>query len=94
MVKDTKTGTYFRIDKVIEAWVDKKLTKMKKKKSKNFEKMEQELLTLKVNIESMTEDEVWEVMLKYKIKAPETGNPLSEPKPFNLMFQTQIGPGG
>lgn len=29
-----------------------------------------------------------------KIKAPDTGNDLSEATPFNLMFQTQIGPSG
>jgi glycyl-tRNA synthetase len=30
----------------------------------------------------------------YKIVAPGTGNPLSAPYPFNLMFETQIGPTG
>lgn len=30
--------------------------------------------------------------MKYKIKAPDTGNELSEPIPFNLMFKTEIGP--
>jgi len=33
-----------------------------------------------------------EVFAKYDIKAPETGNALSAPGPFNLMFATQIGP--
>lgn len=28
------------------------------------------------------------------IKAPDTGNDLSEALPFNLMFETQIGPTG
>jgi glycyl-tRNA synthetase len=28
------------------------------------------------------------------VHAPETGNVISEPFPFNLMFQTQIGPSG
>lgn len=86
MVKDLKAGSYYRIDKIVEAYVDKKLTKMKKKKSKNYEKVEQELLTLKTNIECMEPDEVYKVMQKYKIKSPDTGNPLSEPVPFNLMF--------
>ena len=31
---------------------------------------------------------------KYKVKAPDTGNDLGEPEPFNLMFATSIGPSG
>lgn len=27
-------------------------------------------------------------------KAPGTGNKISDPYPFNMMFSTQIGPGG
>lgn len=30
----------------------------------------------------------------YGIKAPDTGNDLSDPYPFNLMFATSIGPTG
>jgi glycyl-tRNA synthetase len=33
-------------------------------------------------------------MLKLDIRAPETGNEVTEPKQFNLMFQTEIGPTG
>jgi glycyl-tRNA synthetase len=29
---------------------------------------------------------------QYKIKSLETGNELTEPEPFNLMFKTEIGP--
>jgi glycyl-tRNA synthetase len=31
---------------------------------------------------------------KLKIKAPDTGNDLTDAHPFNLMFETQIGPSG
>ncbi|CAK9074394.1 Glycine--tRNA ligase (Diadenosine tetraphosphate synthetase) (Ap4A synthetase) (Glycyl-tRNA synthetase 1) (GlyRS), partial [Durusdinium trenchii] len=37
---------------------------------------------------------MWEMFQKYEIKSPETGNDLSEPYEFNLMFPTPIGPGG
>lgn len=40
----------------------------------------------------MDEKELYQVMLDLKIKSPDTGNELSEPVPFNLMFKTQIGP--
>lgn len=35
-----------------------------------------------------------ELLKKYFVKAPDTQNDLSDPEPFNLMFQTQIGPTG
>jgi len=31
---------------------------------------------------------------KYNMKSPVTGNDLTEPMEFNLMFSTSIGPGG
>lgn len=31
-------------------------------------------------------------MEKYDVKSPTTGNTLTEPTEFNLMFDTQIGP--
>jgi glycyl-tRNA synthetase len=34
------------------------------------------------------------VIKELNIKAPDTGNDLSEALPFNLMFETQIGPTG
>ena len=34
-----------------------------------------------------------EIFKKLNIKAPESGNDLTDPVPFNLMFATQIGPG-
>jgi len=33
-------------------------------------------------------------LLKYNMKSPVTGNDLTEPMEFNLMFSTFIGPGG
>ena len=38
--------------------------------------------------------EIDAIILKYKIKDPDTGNELSKAEPFNLMFDTQIGPTG
>lgn len=32
--------------------------------------------------------------MNYNVKSPTTGNDLSPPVPFNLMFKTFIGPGG
>lgn len=42
----------------------------------------------------MEEEELNEVIAKYKIKSPDTGNDLSKAFKFNLMFDTAIGPSG
>ena len=34
------------------------------------------------------------MLAKYDVKSPDTGNKLTAPYPFNLMFVTQIGPSG
>ena len=42
----------------------------------------------------MTKEEMGEVLKKFSIQSPLTGNELTEPIEFNLMFATQIGPSG
>ncbi len=42
--------------------------------------------------DSYSKNEMDEVMKKLKIKSPDTGNELSAPEEFNLMFKTEIGP--
>lgn len=42
----------------------------------------------------MTKDEMSAVLKKFNMKSPITGNDLTEPIEFNLMFATQIGPSG
>lgn len=42
----------------------------------------------------MTKDEMAAIMQNFNMKSPLTGNELTEPIEFNLMFATQIGPSG
>ena len=42
----------------------------------------------------MNATEMGDLMKKYKMKSPVTGNDLSDPMEFNLMFSTSIGPTG
>lgn len=42
----------------------------------------------------MGKDEFQATIEKYGFKSPLTGNDLSEPMEFNLMFSTTIGPAG
>ncbi|CAG8446133.1 12093_t:CDS:10 [Dentiscutata heterogama] len=45
-------------------------------------------------IDNYTGKELGEIISKHNIKSPETGNDLTEPVEFNLMFESSIGPTG
>ena len=45
-------------------------------------------------VDNYKEKELTELFRKYEVKAPVTGNPVTDPVYFNLMFATSIGPGG
>lgn len=47
-----------------------------------------------LQMDNYTQQELTDLFVKYSVKSPTTGNDLSPPIPFNLMFQTSIGPGG
>ena len=53
-----------------------------------------ECKTVLAQIDGFGQAELTGLLRKYQVKAPETGNELSDPVPFNLMFDTQIGPTG
>ena len=89
MVKDTKTGECFRADHLLEAFIEKQLSD----KSVS-EDIKSELRKLTPLIESMSKEELGATMTKYGVKAPVSGNDISEPMEFNLMFKSEIGPTG
>lgn len=89
MVKDVKTGTGVRADRLVKDFIEAKLDK---KKSKPEEvKLLEEILT---KVESYNAEQMHNAIQKLNIRAPDTNNELSFPEPFNLMFATQIGPSG
>ena len=88
-VKDIRNGQCFRADKLIKDWIETE----KKKKNLSEEKIK-ELDSLYINIDNFEEKEIDEIIEKYKICSPDTGNQLSKSYKFNLMFETQIGPTG
>lgn len=45
-------------------------------------------------MDNYTQQELTDLFVKYNVKSPTTGNDLTPPISFNLMFQTSIGPGG
>lgn len=90
MVKDTKDESrFFRADKLLEevmkTMIDDPQTSPAQK---------EEYAKVRNQADGYSADELSEIFQKYNIKAPETGNDLSEPYPFNLMFPVPIGPAG
>ncbi|XP_013105242.1 glycine--tRNA ligase [Stomoxys calcitrans] len=89
MVKDVKTGECFRLDHLIK----NALEKLSKEKTATA-KLKAECEDIVIKLDGMTKQEMADVLAKYNIKSPLTGNDLTEPIEFNLMFATQIGPTG
>ncbi|KAI3855942.1 hypothetical protein MKW92_021828 [Papaver armeniacum] len=89
MVKDEKTGTYHRADHLLKDFCMEKL----KDQSLSHEKV-QELKHVVAMLDDFSPEQLGSKIKEYGIVAPITKNPLSDPYPFNLMFQTSIGPSG
>lgn len=88
MVKDVSTSDYYRADHLLVQTLEKMGADPKCTPDK---KAEYELAARKA--ETYTKEELGEVFKQYNIRAPVTGNELTAPTEFNLMFGTSIGPG-
>ncbi|XP_017764009.1 PREDICTED: glycine--tRNA ligase isoform X2 [Eufriesea mexicana] len=89
MVKDVKTGECFRLDHLIKSHLEKVIS----------DKKSNEHICIECNdiiskLDGLTKDEMATIMSKFNMKSPITGNDLTEPIEFNLMFGVQIGPSG
>ncbi|XP_071397911.1 glycine--tRNA ligase-like [Centroberyx affinis] len=89
MVKDAKTGECFRADHLLKAHL-KKLMSDEKCSAEKADEME-DVIT---QMDNYAQQELADLFGKYNVKSPSTGNDLTPPTSFNLMFQTSIGPGG
>ena len=89
MVKDEKTGECFRLDHLIKAQLEKIMED--KDLSPTVKNECEEIIA---RLDGYSKDEMARVLKKFDMKAPLTGNVLSEPVEFNLMFSTSIGPSG
>lgn len=88
MVKDVTTGECYRADHLLEAKIDELLKTSEDKES------DAKLKEIRSLAGGMNCSELAVQMKAFNIVAPDTGNAISEPFPFNLMFTTQIGPTG
>nr|CAD7455466.1 unnamed protein product [Timema tahoe] len=89
MVKDIGTGECFRLDHLIKAHLEKLATDKKISQA-----TKEECQDIIVKLDGMTKQDMSDVIQKFNIHSPLTGNELTEPIEFNLMFATQIGPSG
>lgn len=90
MVNDTKDDTPYRADKLMEEYCETALAD-----SKNPPKPEvrADLERIERDAGAMNGAQLKECFDKYGVLSP-SGNPISDPFPFNLMFQSSIGPSG
>ncbi|EMD44704.1 glycyl-tRNA synthetase, putative [Entamoeba histolytica KU27] len=89
MVKDLKNGCCYRADHLLKTFYENKMedpaTSAEQKATYDAE--------MKL-VDNLTPEELSAAIKRNGIKAPDTGNDLSEPLAFNLMFATDIGPAG
>jgi len=91
MVMDTETRDCFRADHLVEAAIEAALADRDNPLSPDAVADAKNDLTM---VEGLGATELGTLLAKYKVVAPDTGNPLSAPYAFNLMFKTSIGPRG
>ena len=88
MVKDVKSGDCYRADHLLTQHLEKIAAdpKCTQEKKEEYESVIRQA-------DNYGGEELGRLFDLYKIKAPLTGNELSAPVEFNLMFSTAIGPG-
>lgn len=89
MTKDIKSGECFRLDHLIKAHLEK----IKSEKNTKAE-LKAEIEDILVKLDGMTADDMSSLIKRFDMKSPVSGNDLTPPIEFNLMFNTQIGPSG
>lgn len=89
MIKDVKTGDCYRLDHLIKGHLEK----LSSSKDCSSER-KLEINNILARLDGLTEKEMDQLVRRFNMKAPATGNDLSEPVQFNLMFSTHIGPTG
>ncbi|MFS8024776.1 putative glycine--tRNA ligase [Helianthus anomalus] len=90
MVKDEKTGNCYRADHLLKDYCKDKLENDLAMSADKAAELKHVLAVL----DDLSGEQLGAKIKEYGIVAPDTKNPLSDPYPFNLMFQTQIGPSG
>ena len=84
LVDDLVTKKRYRADHLIEGWIEKQRTKfaLKHPNEQNWDSFP--------FVEDLSIEEMTAFITEHKILSPD-GNPVSEPRSFNLLFETAIG---
>ncbi len=80
LVEDKKTHKRYRADHLIEEW-------LKKHRTQSLERSEK---VDNIAVEDMKLDEMAKFIQEHKVTSPD-GNEVTEPKPFNQLFETELG---
>ncbi|KAG5455775.1 MAG: hypothetical protein BJ554DRAFT_4698 [Olpidium bornovanus] len=109
VVRDEQTGEILRADHVVAAVLRARLEadreargdgakKCKKRKRDETRVLEDDVKrdyeAVLARIDALGGEQLGNVITRLEIKNPETGNVLSKPTQFNLMFETTVGPTG
>jgi glycyl-tRNA synthetase len=109
MCKDIKTGDIFRADHLVKAVLSSRIEDDRQirlglgdvKKGKGIKPAEtitpekkEEYENILESLDNYQGEALGKLIRDNEICAPETGNPVTDPVLFNLMFDTQIGPTG
>ncbi|PWA39133.1 hypothetical protein CTI12_AA575960 [Artemisia annua] len=86
MVKDEKTGACYRAYHLLRDHCKDKL-------EKDLAISSEDAAELKHILDDLSAEQLGAKIKEYGIVAPDTKNPLSDPYPFNLMFETTTGMG-
>jgi len=90
LVRDEKDEKkFFRADKLLEDVMEAKL-----KEKGITDAQKKEYTSVQNQADAYSREELMGVFAKYDVRSPDSGNKLTEPEPFNLMFPTPIGPSG
>lgn len=88
MVQDADTGDCHRADHLLKDHLNQLIEAGERLQEKD------DMIALRERLDELDQAQMDEMLTKYGAKAPETGNALTKAYPFNLMFQTSIGPSG
>lgn len=87
LVRDIETGDCYRADHLLGDRIKELLDS-----GEVPGEQRDELLALRERLDELSQEEMDTCLARHGAKAPETGNALTASYPFNLMFQTSIGP--
>lgn len=93
LVEDVKTNKRYRADHLIEAWIDHNRDKITPEMATFFDvtisALDSDTYT-ELTTDNLTVEAMGKFIEKYKVTSPE-GNPVTQPRAFNLLFETAIG---